>query len=197
MFTGIIQALGSVKEVKIKNKEMTLTITLPKVFKNVKNGNSIAVNGVCLTVTKKIKNNVTFFCQRETIEITNLKNLKKGSQANLERAMTLNDELGGHMVQGHVDLIGTCKKIETIGEGWRYWVGFSKRPNGLVLKGSVALDGISLTISRLHATKMAVDIIPFTYENTNIQLWEVGTQVNIETDVIGKYVESYMRAIKK
>jgi len=197
MFTGIIKALGKIKDVKIKNQEMTLTISLPHIFKNVKNGNSIAVNGVCLTVIKKVRNNVTFFCQRETIEITNLKNLKKESLVNLESAMTLNDELGGHMVQGHVDLIGTCKKIEVIGEGYRYWVGFSKRPRGLVLKGSVALDGISLTISRLHTSKLAVDIIPFTYENTNIKLWEIGTKVNIETDVIGKYVESYMRAIKK
>jgi len=196
MFTGIIKALGNIKEIKIKNQEMTLTISLPSIFKKVKNGNSIAVNGVCLTVIKKVKNNVTFFCQRETIEITNLQNLKKGSLVNLESAMTLNDELGGHMVQGHIDLIGTCKKIEIIGEGYRYWIGFSKRPKGLVLKGSVALDGISLTISRLHVSKLAVDIIPFTYENTNIKLWQIGTQVNVETDVIGKYVESYMRAIK-
>ena len=198
MFTGIIKALGEVREAKQENHAVTLSIRIPKGWKNVNQGNSIAVNGVCLTVFKKNKETMVFFCQKETVDITNIGHLKKGSIVNLERAMSLSDELGGHIVQGHVDAVVKCSAIEKIGEGWRYWLALPKnRPQGIVHKGSVALDGISLTISRLKKDSLSVDIIPFTFENTNIQFWQKGTVINFETDIIGKYVEKYMKAFKK
>lgn len=197
MFTGIIRALGKISEIKKKDGEVTLKIIVPKKWK-VKTGDSIAVNGVCLTVAKINNKMPIFFCQRETIDITNLGYLEKGDEVNLERAMRIGDEFGGHMVQGHVDVTSTCQKVIKIGEGWRYWINIpKKRPKGIVLKGSIALDGISLTISKLTKSAISVDIIPYTYENTNIQFWEKGTIINIETDVIGKYVENYMEALKK
>ncbi|EKD27082.1 MAG: Riboflavin synthase, alpha subunit, partial [uncultured bacterium] len=114
-------------------------------------------------------------------------------EVNLEQAMKMSDELGGHIVQGHVDCTVICDKVLVIGEGWRYTLKLpSVKPKGVVLKGSVALDGISLTISRLEKNTLSVDIIPFTHENTNIKHWKKGTLINLETDVIGKYVEKYL-----
>lgn len=193
MFTGIIKALAPVRIVKKNSSEMILSISLPKDWKVVK-GNSIAVNGVCLTVANINKKNAEFFCQKETLDVTCLKLLNNNDIVNLERAMTMADEFGGHMVQGHVDTTSICEKIEKIGEGWRYWIKLPKNSlKGIVLKGSIALDGISLTISRLNKKSLAVDIIPFTHEHTNIKFWKKGTCINIETDIIGKYIESYIK----
>jgi riboflavin synthase len=198
MFTGIIKALGKVVKAGKKNEALILEILFPETWGKITNGNSIAINGVCLTVADTWKNTALFFCQKETVDVTNLGHLKKNDRVNLEHAMHLSDELGGHIVQGHVDTTGILKSIEKIGEGWRYWITLPKeRPSGIVHKGSIALDGISLTISRLKKNSLSVDIIPFTYENTNIQSWKTGYIINIETDIIGKYVEKYMKAFKK
>lgn len=198
MFTGIIKALGSVLKTDKSENELKLWISLPSTWGKVKKGDSIAVNGVCLTVAKLKNKEVFFFCQKETMELTNLTYLKPKDKVNLESAMKMSDELGGHIVQGHVDATSKVSKIETIGEGWRYWITLPKKHlKGIVLKGSISLDGISLTVSRLNKKALSVDIIPFTYENTNIQIWKTGYIVNIETDIIGKYVESYMEAMKK
>jgi riboflavin synthase len=177
---------------------ITLGLPVPKKWKGVKKGSSIAVNGVCLTVVRKRGDTVYFFCQQETLDVTTLGGLEPGDRVNLEQAMSLGDEIGGHMVQGHVDFTARVDRVQEIGEGWRYRIRLpARRPAGIVLKGSIALDGISLTVSRLTPRSFSVDIIPFTYENTNIQDWKPKTPVNVETDVIGKYVESYMTALEQ
>ena len=197
MFTGIIKSLGVIEEAKHDNGQVTLMVKPIKKLGKIKLGDSIAVNGVCLTVARLKKNMPVFFCQKQTVSVTNIGLLKKGEKVNLERAMKMGDEFGGHIVQGHVDATVTCAGIEKKGEGWRYWVKLpSLRPKGVVLKGSIALDGISLTISDLKKDRLSVDIIPFTYENTNIQGWQKNTIINLETDVLGKYVENYLKALK-
>ena len=198
MFTGIIKSLGLIEEAKHDEGKVTLTVRPSKKWGKIKLGDSIAVNGVCLTVAALKKNRPVFFCQKQTVSITNIGLLKKGQTVNLECAMKMKDELGGHIVQGHVDTTVTCMEIEKKGEGWRYWIKLpSSRPVGIVSKGSVALDGISLTVSELKKDRLSVDIIPFTYENTNIQFWRKNTVINMETDVMGKYVENYLKALKK
>ena len=198
MFTGIIKGLGKIIGSEHKDGQVILTIQPPKNWGKINIGDSIAVNGCCLTVAK-IKNKCPlFFCQKITIEITNLGSLNTGDSVNLEQAMKISDEFGGHIVQGHVDAVAYCSKIEKKGEGWRFWIDLPKNtPKGIILKGSITLDGISLTVSELKNKKLSVDIIPFTFENTNIQFWKKGTPINIETDVIGKYVENYMTKAKK
>lgn len=198
MFTGIIKSLGLIEEAKHEEGQVTLTVRPSKKWGKIKLGDSIAVNGVCLTVAKFKKNLPVFFCQKQTVSITNIGLLKKDQIVNLEGAMKMKDEFGGHIVQGHVDSTVICAGIEKKGEGWRYWVKLpSSRPMGVVPKGSIALDGISLTISDLKKDRLSVDIIPFTYENTNIQCWQKNTVINFETDVLGKYVENYLKAFKK
>ena len=198
MFTGIIKSLGLIEEVKYDDGQVTLTVRPSKKWGKIKRGDSIAVNGVCLTVARLKKNLPVFFCQKQTVSVTNIGLLKKGQIVNLEGAMKMKDEFGGHIVQGHVDATVTCAGIEKKGEGWRYWVKLpASRPLGVVPKGSIALDGISLTISDLKKDRLSVDIIPFTYENTDIQYWQKNTVINLETDVLGKYVENYLKALKK
>ncbi|MBN2144389.1 MAG: riboflavin synthase [Candidatus Aureabacteria bacterium] len=197
MFTGIIENQGRIVSVKKGEKDMVLGLCVPKAW-SVKKGDSIAVNGVCLTVAEKKKSSEAyFFCQFETLSVTNLGRLKKGDWVNLERPMKASDRLGGHMVLGHVDLTAVCLEKRVIGEGWQYWLELKKRISGLVLKGSVALDGISLTVSHMKKGAFSVDIIPYTYENTNIRFWGKGTCVNVETDILGKYIENYMKALQK
>lgn len=198
MFTGIIKSLGHIEEVKHDDGQVTLTIRPSKKWGKIKQGDSIAVNGVCLTVARLKKNLPVFFCQKQTVSVTNIGLLKKRQIVNLEGAMKMKDEFGGHIVQGHVDATVTCIGIEKKGEGWRYWLKLpSSRPMGIVPRGSIALDGISLTISDLKKDRLSVDIIPFTYDNTNIQCWQKNTIINFETDVLGKYVENYLKALKK
>jgi riboflavin synthase len=198
MFTGIIQKLGKVVSLKKGEKELILGIKIPHEWPAIKLGDSIAVNGVCLTVAEKKQNTMLFFCQFETLSVTNLGDFKTGDWVNLERAMKASDRLGGHMVQGHVDFTTLCLEKRVIGEGWQYSLQLPRnRVAGLVLKGSIALDGISLTVSHLQTRSFCVDIIPFTHENTNIRFWKKGTRVNVETDILGKYIENYMKALKK
>jgi riboflavin synthase len=166
---------------------------LPAGWKGIKKGSSIAVNGTCLTVFQKKRNLLYFFCQQETLDLTNLGLLPLKTKVNLEPAMKAEDSFDGHWVQGHVDFTAVVKKKEIIGEGFRFWIQIP-HTRGMVLKGSVAVDGISLTISRLKQNDFAVDIIPYTYQNTNISIWERGTKVNIETDLIGKYILKYFNS---
>ena len=194
MFTGIIENLGKVSTKKKGDKGLYLGIFSLKKNWKIKVGDSIAVNGVCLTVAQTRKKEMIFFCQNETLEVTQLNDLSLGDTVNLEQAMRLSDRLGGHWVQGHVDFTGKVQSQEKIGEGFRYWITLPpKKKKGIVLKGSITIDGISLTISRLKSHQFSVDIIPHTHQNTNIAYWEKGTRVNIETDIIGKYIEQYLK----
>ncbi len=198
MFTGLIQNLGRVSCLKPGLQGLKLGIFAPKTYLRACLGESISVNGVCLTVMDKTVKELFFFCQKETLDRTNISFLILGETVNLERALKLSDRLGGHIVQGHVDGVVTLDKKESIGESGRYWINLPRRIfPGLLLKGSVTLDGVSLSISRLTKTKLAVDIVPYTFEHTNISLWKSGKRINLESDLIGKYVEAFIMKERK
>jgi riboflavin synthase len=156
-------------------------------------GASVAVNGTCLTVVKKLPGAFTVDVSPETLACTNLSTLKRGSLVNLEQPMRLNERLGGHLVTGHVDGVGIITAIEKQGEFTVYSFQVANDLGRLLVsKGSVAVDGISLTVNQCRRTGFSVAIIPFTLQHTNLQGREVGDKVNIETDLIGKYVHSFL-----
>jgi riboflavin synthase len=156
-------------------------------------GASVAVNGACLTVVKKLPNGFTVDVSPETLGCTNLGTLKPGSLVNLEQPMRLNERLGGHLVTGHVDGVGTIAAMAKQGEFTIFSFRVAKNLGRLlVAKGSVAVDGISLTVNRCRLESFSVAIIPFTLQHTNLQGRRVGDKVNIETDLIGKYVHSFL-----
>jgi riboflavin synthase len=196
MFTGIIQELGHISRLKARPQGLELGIFVPKSYLRTRLGESISVNGACLTVMNKTAKELLFFCQKETLDRTNIPFLTLGEAVNLELALKLSDRLGGHMIQGHVDGVVTLDKKENLGEGKRYWIHLSKFFPGLLMKGSVALDGISLSISRLTKKKLAVDVIPHTFQHTNISLWKKGERINLESDLIGKYVHTFLKTHK-
>jgi riboflavin synthase len=155
-------------------------------------GASVAVNGACLTVVKKLKNGFTVDVSPETLRRTNLATLKVGSLVNLEQPMRLQERLGGHLVTGHVDGVATVAAIAKEGEFTIFTFRLPVQLGALVVsKGSVAVDGISLTVNDCHSKSFSVAIIPFTLQHTNLQGRRVGDKVNIETDLIGKYVHSF------
>jgi len=156
-------------------------------------GASVAVNGACLTVVKKLKNAFTVDVSPETLACTDLGALEPGSLVNLEQPMRLNERLGGHLVTGHVDGVGTVAAIEKQGEFTIFTFRVANELGRLLVsKGSVAVDGISLTVNQCRRQHFAVAIIPFTLQHTNLQGRRVGDKVNIETDLIGKYVHSFL-----
>ncbi len=191
MFTGLVESIGKICMRSIKGSEGVLDITPEKKFGNLKIGESIAVNGTCLTLRKLPGGDgvLSFNVLAESFKRTNLGVLNIGAKVNLERALAVGDRLGGHIVQGHVDIAGSLSSWERLGRDWVLTVKF---PNSLrsqfVLKGSVTLDGVSLTIVNLKDNMLSVHIIPTTYSDTALCERKVGDLINIETDVIGKYV---------
>ena len=190
MFTGIIEEVGHVNRIG----GGSLVIDCHKVLEDVQLGDSIAVNGVCLTVTHFDKSSFTADVMPETVRRTSLAELKKGSPVNLERALTLASRLGGHIVSGHID--GTGEIIKFADEGNAILMTISAGPELLryiVEKGSVALDGISLTVAQVTDSDFTVSLIPHTREVTNLGSKKTGSPINIETDVLGKYVEKMLK----
>ena len=188
MFTGIIETLGLVQEVKHEKENIHLSVT-SNITSELKIDQSVAHNGVCLTVVSIHNSIYTVTAIKETIEKTNLGNWKKGDSVNLERAMKLGDRLDGHIVQGHVDQIGICKSIKETEGSWLYTFEYEPTFNNITIeKGSITVNGVSLTVVNSKANEFSVAIIPYTYQNTNFKNFEVGHQVNLEFDVIGKYV---------
>jgi riboflavin synthase len=193
LFTGIIEEVGRVRKINRGNQSIRLSITCEKVLKDIGKGDSIAVNGICLTVTDFESGWFTVDVMPETMRKTELSKLNINSGVNLERALRLSDRLGGHIVSGHID--GTGIIIQKTEEDNAHWLFIEAAPDILryiVVKGSVAIDGISLTAASVDNTCFGVSIIPHTYENTNIALKKEGDTVNIECDFIGKYVEKLM-----
>jgi riboflavin synthase len=188
MFTGIIETLGEVKAIEKDGGNVHLTIT--SAFTNeLKIDQSVAHNGVCLTVTSIENNDYKVTAIQETIDKTNLSAWKIGTAVNLERAMKLGDRLDGHIVQGHVDQTGICKAIKESNGSWYYTFEYDPGLNNLTIeKGSITVNGVSLTVVNSLKNKFSVAIIPYTYEHTNFHNFEIGTKVNLEFDVIGKYV---------
>lgn len=191
MFTGIVEEVGTVASVGRMGDGLEFVIAARKVLRDTGIDNSMCVNGVCLTVVKRKKNAFTVQVVKETLRKTNLGELRIGDSVNLERSVRLQDRLGGHLVQGHIDTTGTVKAIETLASSWMYTIAFPKKyRKNLIHVGSISVDGTSLTVARLTRTTMTIAIIPYTYKNTVFRFYKKGTRVNLEFDVIGKYIES-------
>ena len=190
MFTGIVEECGTVLGVLKNGVSGSLQIQASTVLEGTKTGDSIAVNGVCLTVTKLTKSSFTADVMAETFRRTNLGNLGKNSRVNLERAMAADGRFGGHIVSGHIDGTGIISRIKE--EGNAVWIYISAPQtilNLIVEKGSVAVDGISLTVAAVSDKEFAVSVIPHTRENTALSGKKTGAVVNLENDIIGKYVQ--------
>ena len=193
MFTGLIEEIGKVVDIFERNKIWSITFECEKVLEDVDVGDSIAVNGVCLTVEEYDENLFKANVMAETMRKSNLKYLKKGSSVNLERALKIGDRFGGHIVSGHIDGIGIIEEYED--EGDAIWISISTSKDILkyiVYKGSVAVDGVSLTVSYVDEKIFKVSIIPHTNENTTLIKRNIKDVVNIECDLIGKYVEKLL-----
>ncbi len=193
MFTGIIEETGKIESVANGNKSAIITIIADKVLKCTKIGDSIAVNGVCLTVTSISGNKFTADVMAETIRRSSLGTLKHGSKVNLERAMAADGRFGGHIVSGHIDGTGVIRSLER--EDNAVWVEIEtpdKLLKYIVEKGSIAIDGISLTVAKLTDDSFSVSVIPHTGEETTLLAKKPGDIVNLENDIIGKYVERLM-----
>ncbi len=192
MFTGLVEALGEVLDLKVGAQGGVLRVGTD--IEDVRVGDSVAVNGACLTAVEVGKGFLAFEVSPETFSRTNLGTLKKGDKVNLERALRADSRLGGHIVLGHVDFTGKITSFHNVGKhrelvveipsDWRVF---------FVEKGSVAIDGISLTVNEVKEGSISINVIPHTYENTNLKSRKAGDRVNVEVDVIGKYVVSYLR----
>lgn len=190
MFTGIIEELGRVRSIEQRGENAYIVIDAPIVTQGTNHGDSIAVNGVCLTALDIHDNSFAADVSRETLHRSTLGNLKPGTPVNLERPVTPATRLGGHIVQGHVDARGQFVSVADHGESWTVRISFPPEiARYLVFKGSVAVEGISLTIANLGDDYFEVAIIPKTWEVTNLSQLKPGDNVNLEVDVIGKYVE--------
>ncbi|MDO5041189.1 MAG: riboflavin synthase [Peptoniphilus sp.] len=193
MFTGIIEEVGVLKSIKKESDLYTLEIVAEKVLEGTKCGDSIATNGVCLTVTELGNNFYKAEVMVETINSTNFESLKKGEKLNLERALCPSSRLDGHIVQGHVDGVGEITNIINNNREVVYRIKFEgDNFKYIVAKGSIALDGISLTVSRVGRNFFEVSIIPTTISETALSSKKVGDRINIETDIIGRYVYSFL-----
>jgi riboflavin synthase len=194
MFTGLIEDVGKIAALRMDNHAAVLTVQTKLALGGMSRGASIAVNGACLTVVKKTAKAFTVDVSPETLKRTSLRELAVGSAVNLERPMRLADRLGGHLVTGHVD--GLAKILAMSTEGEFTIIRFAVPPVMtplLVRKGSVAIDGISLTVNDCRRGRFSVAIIPYTLRHTNLRARRVGDKVNVETDLIGKYVQSLLQ----
>ncbi len=194
MFTGIIEEIGTVKNIQRNGSNSFIVIEAKKVLEDVHLGDSIAVNGVCLTVTKNDGSIFQADVMNETLSRSSLGELSQGSKVNLERAMAANGRFGGHIVSGHIDGTGTITDI--VNDGIAVWYTISANADimrYIVEKGSIAIDGISLTVARVTDRDFSVSVIPHTADMTILSTKSKGQRVNLENDIIGKYVEKLMK----
>jgi len=191
MFTGIVEETGVVHNITTKKNLITLSVKAQKVVRGTRVGDSIAIDGACMTVTSINKNVLAFDVMKESLDVTTLGAFKKGQRVNLERALKANARLGGHFVSGHVDAVVAIKKIRTLPNFVEYQFALPKSlKQYFVPKGSVTIDGISLTVGNVAATTFSVYLIPHTLEITTMGEKKVGDKVNIETDLLAKYILS-------
>ena len=189
MFTGIIKNKGKVLSIVKKNKGYEVKINSNLVFSKKNIGTSISINGVCLTLTKFLNKNLFFFISYSTFQITNFKYLKKNSAVNLEKSLKFGDEIAGHFVQGHIDTIGKVISLKKLAKTWTFLIKVdSKFSHLLVDKGSIAIDGISLTIVKSFKNQFTLVVIPHTLKLTNIISLKTGDVVNVEFDIVIKYL---------
>jgi riboflavin synthase len=195
MFTGLIEEVGTVTSTRERKRRKQLQIVAPRIAKEIRTGESVALNGCCLTLSTHRGDQLTFDLLEETLARTNLKMLKRNSSVNLERALRGDGRLGGHFVQGHVDCTSRIISFEQIGGDYRLAVELpAEFARYVACKGSIAIDGISLTIAEVSAQSFAVWIIPHTKRHTNLSRVEAGILVNLEFDILAKYVERMISA---
>lgn len=189
MFTGIIEEVGDVSRIQPEGGNMHFSIKAA-MTPELKIDQSVAHNGVCLTVVSIADNEYTVTAVGETLEKTNLKNLAEGASVNLERGMKLDDRLDGHIVQGHVDQIAICKEVKEKDGSWEFTFEYNPELQNITIeKGSITVNGVSLTVVNSKMNEFSVAIIPYTYKNTTFKSLKAGDTVNLEFDVIGKYVK--------
>lgn len=193
MFTGLVQCLGDVLEKRAMGPEVRFAIRPRIPFESPAKGESVSVNGACLTAESFRDGAFTAYMSAETVAATTLASLASGRAVNLERAMVMGGRFGGHMVSGHVDCVANVLAVEKAGSSTRFRIGFPKifAPQ-IMPKGSVALDGVSLTVNRCGDDFLEVNIIPETIGNTIIAAWKAGTRVNMETDLVAKHIQRFL-----
>ena len=188
MFTGIIETLGIIKDIQKENENLHITVS-STITNELKIDQSVAHNGVCLTVVAIENDSYTVTAIKETIDKTNVGDWNINDIVNLERAMKLGDRLDGHIVQGHVDQTGICKSVEETEGSWKFTFEYDKSLSNITIeKGSITVNGVSLTVVDSKTNEFSVAIIPYTFEHTNFKNYKIGTNINLEFDVIGKYV---------
>ncbi|MCI5740256.1 MAG: riboflavin synthase [Lachnospiraceae bacterium] len=198
MFTGIVEEMGTIAGIQKGAKSAVLTIQAEKVFSDIHIGDSIALNGVCLTVTSFSGNTYTADVMNETLRRSSLGSLTIGSKVNLERAMAANGRFGGHIVSGHIDGTGTITKVEKDDNAIWYTIAAEENlMKYIVEKGSIAIDGISLTVAKRSDMDFAISMIPHTAKETVLSQKKPGDIVNLENDIVGKYIEQLMHYEKK
>ncbi|MEJ2163547.1 MAG: riboflavin synthase [Robiginitalea sp.] len=196
MFTGIIETMGTVTQLQKDRSNIHITIN-STLAPELKVDQSLAHNGVCLTVVSLAGDTYTVTAIEETLLRSNLGDLKVGNLVNLERAMSLGARLDGHLVQGHVDQVARCIRIEEADGSWRFYFEYDPGPGRVTIeKGSITIDGVSLTVVDSSPGSFSVAIIPYTYDNTRFGEYEVGSRVNLEFDMIGKYVERLLEGYR-
>ncbi|UQB41481.1 riboflavin synthase [Thiomicrospira microaerophila] len=191
MFTGIIQAQGYIKRIDVRNGDWRLTVAVGELdMTDVAMGDSIATQGVCLTAVEFNANEFVADVSAETLKVTTLGDLKIGSKVNLEKALRLQDRLGGHLVSGHVDGVGLVKTISQDARSWRYLIEAPVEiARYIAHKGSVCINGVSLTVNQVSGCEFDVNIVPHTREKTTIREWQVGSRLNLEVDLLARYLE--------
>ena len=194
MFSGIIKNTGEIAALRSSRGGKRLVVSAPLLLPEVKPGDSLAVNGVCLTVTAIKSGRTEMDVLEETLRRSNLGALRSGEVVNLEPALRLGEEIGGHLVTGHIDGQGKLAFRERRGRDWLIRVDLPEKllPN-VVEKGSIAVEGISLTVAEIHGSEIEIHIIPYTWSNTNLKQKPPGSFLNIETDILGKYVGRYLK----
>ena len=196
MFTGIVETVGEIAEIKPTPSGLRLRLTTG-LSPELAPGDSLAVNGVCLTVVSSDANGVHMDVSPETLRVSAMGTLKRGTQVNLERPMRADSRVGGHFVQGHVDVTGTIEELRQDGDYWWVTVKFPPSIAGqIVRKGSIAVDGISLTVAGVDDRHFDVQIVPYTWEHTNLKAARISDLVNIECDMLGKYVLRAMELVR-
>lgn len=198
MFTGLVEEIGVVKRVERTGEAAKLEIESKKVLEGIALGDSISTNGVCLTVVAFTDNSFTVDVMPESVRLTNLKDVDRGSLVNLERALRVGDRLGGHMVSGHIDGTGRVKSMKTeLNATWLEIETSSEVLKYIIYKGSIAIDGTSLTVAEVGDTSFKVSIIPMTKDETTLLKKKLGDVVNLECDMVGKYIERFLNYQEK
>ena len=192
MFTGLIEQISKVENIVVTSNGAKITFYTN--FDDIKKGDSIAVNGVCLSIAEINGNKLSADIMKETLNLTNLKNLKSGNIINLERAMSVNSRFQGHIVSGHIDTIATVKNI--VQDGFAIRMRFSCITDLIVKKGSVAINGVSLTVTEVNDSSFEVSLIPETIKNTNLSNLKIDDTVNIEYDILAKYIQKFTKPKK-